>query len=215
MATVQIKTGGLGGQGVILAGMIIGRGATIYDTKHATLTQSFGPEARGSACGASIVISDEPIEYPYVTSPDILMVMSQEAFNRFAPQMAPDGILLYEADFVEPKNLREPASRFTGVRAYGIPATRIAEELHRRMVANIAMVGFFAALAEHRPAGLPGTGSPTSKLALPVVGVEALRKSVKASVPPGTEALNLESFQRGLTFGQDLKAGKTPIELRA
>ena len=202
MATVQIKTGGLGGQGVILAGMIIGRGATIYDTKHATLTQSFGPEARGSACGASIVVSDEPIEYPYVTTPDILMVMSQEAFSRFAPQLAPDGILLYEADFVEPKNLREPANRFTGVRAYGIPATRIAEELHRRMVANIAMVGFFAALADQL------TGAP-------VVGVEALRKSVKASVPPGTEALNLESFQRGLTFGQDLKAGKTPIELRA
>ena len=134
MDITEVKTGGLGGQGIILAGMIIGKAASIHEDKHATLTQSFGPEARGSACGASIVVSDEPVEYPYVTRPDILVVMSQEACNRFAPEMAPNGILLYEADLVEPTNL--PG----GVRAYGIPATRIAEELQRKMVANITMV---------------------------------------------------------------------------
>jgi 2-oxoglutarate ferredoxin oxidoreductase subunit gamma len=185
MAITEIKTGGLGGQGVILAGMIIGRGASIYDNKHATLTQSFGPEARGSACGASIVVSDEPVEYPYVARPDILVVMSQEACNRFGTDMAPDGTLLYEADFVKPGNVPET------VRKYGVPATRIAEELKRAMVANIAMVGFFAAMTD-------------------VVGADALRESVKASVPAGTEELNMRAFDRGYTFGLDLKAGKSP-----
>ncbi|MFH0983261.1 MAG: 2-oxoacid:acceptor oxidoreductase family protein [Planctomycetota bacterium] len=183
MSTVEIKTGGLGGQGVILAGMIIGRGAAIYANKHATLTQSFGPEARGSACGASVVVSDEPVEYPYVTHPDILVVMSQDAYNRFAPDLAPNGILLYEADLVQPRELPE------GVRAYGVPATRIAEELQRRMVANIVMTGFFAAVTD-------------------VVGVDALRESVKTSVPAGTEVLNLDAFDRGYNHGLDRKAGK-------
>ena len=185
MSTTQIKTGGLGGQGVILAGMIVGRGAAICDSKHATLTQSFGPEARGSACGASIVVSDEPVEYPYVTRPDILIVMSQEACNRFTPSMAPDGILFYESDIVHPENVGE------GIRRYGVPATRIAEELKRRMVANIVMIGFFAALTD-------------------LLSPQALRDSVQASVPPGTEDLNLEAFDRGYSFGVGLKAGKTP-----
>ena len=172
MAITEIKTGGLGGQGVILAGMIIGRAASIYQNKHATLTQSFGPEARGSACGASIVVSDEPVEYPYVNQPDILVVMSQEACNRFAPEMAPGGILLYEADFVEPGDLPE------GIRTFGIPATRFAEELRGRMVANIVMVGFFAA-------------------ATALVPRPAIRAAVQASVPPGTEELNLRAFDAG------------------
>lgn len=185
MSTTEIKTGGLGGQGVILAGMIIGRAASIYDDKHATLTQSFGPEARGSACGASIVVSDQPVEYPYVTHPDILVVMSQEACARFATDMAPGGILLYESDLVEPGNYPD------GIQTYGVPAARIAEELKRRMVANIVMVGFFAAMTN-------------------LIGHDALRESVQASVPPGTEALNLEAFDRGYAFGLDLKAGKSP-----
>ncbi len=185
MRVTEIKTGGLGGQGVILAGMIIGRAASIFDDKHATLTQSFGPEARGSACGASIVVSDEPVEYPYVTSPDILVVMSQEACNRFAPEMAPNGILLFEAVLVEPGDLPE------GVRAYGIPATRFAEKLQRRMVANIVMLGFFAAVTD-------------------LLAVEAIRNSVKDSVPAGTQALNMQAFEQGYNFGLDLIDGRAP-----
>ena len=190
MRTTEIKVGGLGGQGVILAGMIIGRGASIFDKMHATLTQSFGPEARGSACSAQVVVSDEPVEYPYVTHPDILVVMSQEACNRFAPEMAADGILLYEGDFVDPGDLPPK-----GVTTYGIPCTHLAEELHRRMVANIAMVGAFAALTD-------------------LVGADALRDSVKDSVPQGTEELNMEAFEAGFSFGEELKAGK-PVGARA
>lgn len=186
MSSTEIKVGGLGGQGVILAGMIIGRGASIFADKHATLTQSFGPEARGSACSAQILIADDPIEYPYVHHPDILVVMSQEAYNRFAPALSPTGTMLYESDLVTPaEGLAE------GIARYGVPATRIAEELLRPVVLNIVMVGFFAAMTN-------------------VVRAEALRESVEASVPAGTESLNLTAFDRGFAFGQELLAGKAP-----
>jgi len=184
MSTTEITVGGLGGQGVILCGMIIGRGASIYGTRHATLTQAFGPEARGSACSAQIVVSDEPVEYPYVTHPDVLVVMSQDAYNQFVPDMADNAILLYESDLVEPRNLRP------GITAHGIPSTKIAEELKRRMVANIVMVGFFGAIVD-------------------VVPPDALRKSVADSVPSGTEALNLQAFDRGFAHGQECRAGRS------
>ncbi|HNQ23917.1 MAG TPA: 2-oxoacid:acceptor oxidoreductase family protein [Phycisphaerae bacterium] len=183
MSATEIKIGGLGGQGVILAGMIIGRGASIYDNKYATLTQAFGPEARGSACSAQIIVSGAPVAYPYVHHPHILVVMSQEAYVRFVPELVPDGLLLYESDLVQPRNL--PA----GVTHYGIPSTRFAEEFKRPMVSNIVMVGFFGAMCS-------------------LVTVGALRQSVEASVPPGTETLNLAAFDRGLQFGRDLFSHK-------
>ncbi len=185
MNITEIKVGGLGGQGVILAGMIVGRGASIYDDKHATLTQAFGPEARGSACSAQVIVSDEPIEYPYVIHPDILVVMSQEAYTRFTPEMAAGGTLIYESDLVTPGELPE------GVSSFGVPSTRIAEQLQRRMVANIVMVGFFAAVTD-------------------LVSVKALRASVENSVPAGTESLNLKAFQQGYDYGEQLIAGKAP-----
>jgi 2-oxoglutarate ferredoxin oxidoreductase subunit gamma len=179
MSTTEIKVGGLGGQGVILAGMIIGRGASICDGKYATMTQAFGPEARGSACSAQVIVSDEPIEYPYVTRPDILVVMSQEAYNRFAGELAPAGTLIYEADLVQPKDVPLETVQ------YAIPGTRIAEELRRQMVANIVMVGFIAAVTN-------------------VVSVDGLRESVKTSVPAETVSFNLAAFDRGYDFGLKL-----------
>jgi 2-oxoglutarate ferredoxin oxidoreductase subunit gamma len=189
MSSTEIKIGGLGGQGVILAGMIIGRGASIYDTKHATLTQSFGPEARGSACSAQIIVSTDPVEYPYVHTPEILVTMSQEAFARFAPEMSPTGTLLYESELVEPTGLPETVATF------GIPSTRFAEELKRRMVSNIVMVGFFDAVTD-------------------LVEPDALRRSVEESVPKGTEALNLTAFDRGFEFGKSLLAERPTAAAR-
>jgi len=178
MSSTEIKIGGLGGQGVILAGIIIGRAASIYDDKYATLTQSFGPEARGSACSAQVIISDEPVTYPYVVRPDVLVVMSQDAANRFVPELKETGILLYEQDLVKPPSV--PGT----VRAYSIPATRFAEQLRRRMVLNIVMAGFFTAV----------TG---------LVSPEAMRQSVEVSVPKGTEQLNLEAFERGYQYATE------------
>lgn len=180
MTTTEIKFGGLGGQGVILAGMITGRAASLYDHKHATLTQAFGPEARGSACSAQVVISDSKILYPYVTHPEILVSMSQDAYNKFCPAVAPNALLLIEQEMVDPTPLPE------GAKVFGIPATRIAEELGRRMVQNIVMVGFFASVTK-------------------LVSHEAMRQSVIDSVPKGTTELNLKAFDKGFEFGERLR----------
>jgi 2-oxoglutarate ferredoxin oxidoreductase subunit gamma len=179
MASLGIRIAGFGGQGVILAGMVIGKAASIHDGKFATLTQSFGPEARGSACSAQLIVSDEPILYPYLTQPDVLVVMSQEAHARFGADLKPGGMLLYEEDLIR---FDHPTP---GIRHYGIPATRFAEELGRRLVLNMVMVGFVTALA--------GLATPA-----------AVRKAIAGSVPKGTESLNLAAFEKGLVFGQGL-----------
>jgi 2-oxoglutarate ferredoxin oxidoreductase subunit gamma len=179
MQRTEIRIGGLGGQGVILSGIIIGKAASIYDGKNATLIQAFGPEARGSACSAQVTVADDPVAYPYVRNPDILVVMSSDAYAQFVPALKPGGLLLYEEELVTPKDL--PA----GVKAYGIPATRIAEELGRRLVLNIVMVGFFA--------GVTG-----------VVSSEAAEKALLSSVPKGTESLNLNAFRKGFEHGRTL-----------
>ena len=181
MKPTEIRIAGFGGQGVILAGMIIGRAATIYDDKHVTLTQSFGPEARGSACSVQLIVSDEPILYPYLTSPDLLVVMSQEACARFSADLQPGGLLLYEQDLIK---LGKTAD---SVKVYGIPATRLAEELGRKLVLNMVMVGFVTAITDlTRP--------------------DAVRRAIEDSVPTGTEALNLAAFEKGLQYGQTLLA---------
>lgn len=176
---VEIKIGGFGGQGVILAGMIIGKAASIYDNKYATLIQSFGPEARGSACSAQLIISPQKILYPYVTQPEILMVMSQEACTKFSPELADNGLLLIEEELVKVTNSKP------GIKLFGIPATRFAEELGKRLVLNIVMVGFFAAITN-------------------LVSADAFRKAVADSVPKGTEKLNLQAFEKGYNYGSNL-----------
>ena len=179
MANTEIRIAGFGGQGVVLAGMVIGNAATLHDNKFVTLTQSFGPEARGSTCSVQLIVSDEPILYPYVTQPDVLVVMSQDANERYGTDVKPGGLLLYEQDLLQPARLNH------GTRSYGIPATRLAEELGRKLVLNMVMVGFVTAIA---------------KLASP----EAVRKAIGASVPRGTETLNLAAFEKGHQHGQAL-----------
>ena len=100
MQLTEIRVAGFGGQGVILSAIVIGKAASIYENGFATMTQNFGPEARGGACSAQVILSDYPILYPYVTRPDIMMVMSQEAYNKFAPELKPNGLLLVEQDLV-------------------------------------------------------------------------------------------------------------------
>jgi 2-oxoglutarate ferredoxin oxidoreductase subunit gamma len=159
--------------------MIIGRAASIYDNKEATLTQSFGPEARGGACSAQVVISSEHNLYPYVTEPDILMVMSQPAYERFICECKPNALILYEKSLVKPKNTSK------GNRVIGIPAIKFAEELKRQIVLNIVMVGFFTAMTD-------------------IITLEAVQKAVAYSVPKGTTKLNLDAFMRGFSYGVEV-----------
>lgn len=174
----EIKIGGFGGQGVILSGYIIGRAASIFDNKHSTMIQSFGPEARGSACSAQIIVASESIDYPYITSPSIMIVMSQEAYTKFTPELAPEGILITEEELVIPVNLRKDIKHFS------IPATRIAEELGKKIVVNIIMMGFMSAVIK-------------------LIDKDAMRKAVEFSVPKGTQELNLKAFDMGFNYFTD------------
>ncbi len=178
MNVTEIKIGGFGGQGVILTGMIIGKAAAIFDNKFSTMTQAFGPEARGSSCSSQVIISDQKILYPYVAHPDVLVVMSQDAAVRFSPELKQDAkaLLLYEKDLVNLEGVKTKAT------PYGIPATRFAEELGRTMVLNIVMVGFFTSVTK-------------------LVGQEAVRKAIADSVPKGTTEMNLKAFERGFEWG--------------
>ena len=179
----EIRISGFGGQGVILSAIVIGKAGCIFENGYSTMTQSFGPEARGGACSAQVILSNQPILYPYVTRPDILVTMSQEAYSLFTPQLKEDGILIIEQDLVRVEKLPP------GVRVYGVPATRLAEELGKRMVLNIVMVGFFAAVTN-------------------VLEPDALREAVADSVPGAFCELNLKAFDKGFEYGtKHLSAG--------
>lgn len=175
---MDIKLSGFGGQGIIRMGMILGKAATLYEGKEATLTQSFGPEARGGACSAQLVVSDNRILYPYLVRPDILVCMSQEAYERFEPELSPDGILLLEADLVKP---HAPRDR---IRQFSIAATRIAESLGNRLYANMVMLGFFVAV----------TG---------IVTRDAILKALPGTVSDRLLAKNIEALNRGYESGQE------------
>ena len=180
MATTEIRITGLGGQGVILSGYVIGKAASIYNNQHATLTQSFGPEARGSACSAQVIVSDDRVLYPYVHAPQILVAMSNDGYVKYKDTIAKDAIVLYEKDLVK------IADHGAKVKTYGVPATRFAEELGRKIVLNIVMLGFFGSI----------TG---------LIAREALHKAVESSVPAGTQELNLKAFDKGYEYGLTLK----------
>jgi 2-oxoglutarate ferredoxin oxidoreductase subunit gamma len=191
----EIRLSGFGGQGVILSAIIIGKAGCIYENGYSTMTQAFGPEARGGACSAQVILSSEPILYPYVTRPDILVTMSQEAYTLFAPQLKEDGILIIEQDLVRIDELP------SGVRVYSLPATRLAEELGKRMVMNIVMVGFFGAVTN-------------------LLNPDALRDAVADSVPPAFRELNLKAFDKGFEYGTKHLSGEVekddqPIEVSA
>lgn len=174
----EIRVAGFGGQGVIMAASVIGKAASIVDGNFATMTQNFGPEARGGACSAQLILSEKPILYPYVTSPDIMIVMSQEAYGKFAKELKPNGMMLIEQDLVRVTDIPR------GTLVYGVPATRLAEQLGKRMVSNIVMVGFFGAI----------TGLLTR---------ESLHKAVELSVPSAYQELNAKAFDKGWNYGAD------------
>lgn len=185
MRLTEIRIAGFGGQGVILSAIMLGKAASIYENAFATMTQNFGPEARGGACSAQLVVSDSPVLYPYVTHPDIMVIMSQEAYNRFAPELKPGGMLIIEEDLVRVSNLKGDP------KVFAIPATRLAEELGKRMVLNSVMVGFFTAVTK-------------------LLNPDAVRKSVADSVPPSFRELNLKAFDKGFDYGSKAQPALRP-----
>lgn len=177
----EIRFSGFGGQGIIRCGLITGRAISLFDNKHTTMTQSFGPEARGSACSSQLVVSEDRVLYPYITRPEILIAMSQEAYDKYEPELRDDGILILDKDLVRLK----PTQR--KIKIYSIPSTRFAEELGNRIIANLVMLGFFTAITKS-------------------VSPEAMKKALPGLVPGRFLELNIKAFDRGYEYGKEALA---------
>ncbi len=175
MSRKEIRIAGFGGQGIVLSGHIVGKAAAIYDKGFATLTQSYGPESRGGSCRAEVIVSEVSVDYPYVVNPQVQIILSQEAYTEYGQNAPPGTLVIVDSDLVniEPSKNPKPLS---------IPASRMARDLGRAVVANIIVLGFLAAVSD-------------------IASYEALKNSILDSIPKGTESFNMKAFELGYDYG--------------
>lgn len=173
--TMQIRFGGVGGQGIVLAGQLLGKAAALFDGKEAVCTQAYGPEARGGASRSDVVISDAPVNYPYVTKADVLAVLFQEAYTRFRLAVRPGGMVIVDTALVK---LAEDDQN-----TYGIPATSIAEGLGTKMAANVVMLGY---LVEKSGA----------------VSRESVEQAIRTTLKQKIIDLNLKALEAGINLAR-------------
>lgn len=171
--TTQIRFGGVGGQGIVLAGRLLGKAAALFDGKEAVCTQTYGPEARGGASRADVVISDEPVDYPFVTEADVLAVFFQEAYTKFRPNLRPGGILIVDTGLVHQYDDDENVC--------GLPATKIAEDLGSRIITNVVMLGYLV--------GKTG-----------VVSRDSIEQAIRTSVKKQAVDLDLRALDAGFNL---------------
>ncbi len=168
---MKYRLSGSGGQGLILAGIILAE-AAIGDGKEALQSQSYGPEARGGSSKSEVIISDKRIYYPKVTAPDVLLAMTQEALEKYGTDLQDDGVLIIDSTLV-----KDVPERFNNV--HSVPITGLAvEKLGRDLFANIIALGVIAKLSD-------------------TVNFASLVQAVLARVPKGTEKMNSEALQIG------------------
>jgi 2-oxoglutarate ferredoxin oxidoreductase subunit gamma len=178
---LEIRLAGSGGQGLILAGMILAEAAGIHEGKFVTQTQSYGPEARGGASKSEVVVSDLEIDYPQAMKPDILLCMNQTACDAYIFDVQLGGTIIVDASLVQ---------HLPTTRAIALPFTKIArEEVGREMMANIVALAALITL----------TG---------VVSRKSLEDAVLARVPKGTGDLNKKALQAGIKAAQAYLKGK-------
>ena len=176
----EVRLAGTGGQGAILAGILLAE-AGLRDAKNVVQTQSYGPEARGGASRAEVVISDGEIHYPKVIQANITLCMSQEACDRYSGQMCKGGLLILDADHVT----RAPTTR-----AVRVPMTTLARDVAgREIVANVVGLGLLA--------GLTG-----------IVSREALEAAVRDHAPQGTADVNLKALAAGFEAAGRVRESK-------
>ena len=196
MSRTEIRFSGFGGQGIIRCGLIAGKALSLFDGMNASMNQSFGPEARGSACSSQLVVSEDRVLYPYITRPQILISMSQEAYDKYLPELKDDGILIIDSDLVKAQLPRGK------IKMYSVPSTRFAEELGNRVIANLVMMGFFTAISK-------------------VVTPEAMKKALPGLVPGRFLDLNIRAFEKGYDYGlqvldeENQKTKKEPAQKAA
>ena len=176
----EVRICGFGGQGVILAGFIIGKAAAVFMDYNAVQSQSYGPEARGGAARSEVIISDEKIGYPRPTGVDLLVAMSQESFDTYRNDLNKDTQIILDPDLVPNHDIGRPV--------YKVRAQKIAEKLGNKIVTNIVMVGAATSIFE-------------------TLDNDAVRKAVLDSVPSRFKELNEKAFEKGLEAGKNALKG--------
>ena len=171
----EIRIAGTGGMGVVLAGVILGRAAVVYDGLDAIQTQSYGSEARGTAAKSEVIISSKPIKYPKVRKSDFLIAMSQKAFDLYASEVKEGSIIIVDEDIVDAS--KPPVN----CKIIKIPAIRTADDLGRRMIANMVMLGALIKIS-----GL--------------VEQEAIEKAIADMVPANTIEINKSAIESGVSL---------------
>jgi 2-oxoglutarate ferredoxin oxidoreductase subunit gamma len=169
----RVRFAGFGGQGVVLSGFILGRAACLHAGKNAAMTQNYGPESRGGACAADVIVEDGEIAVPVFDQPDVLVILSQEAATKNSEWIAGSRLVLIDEDLVR---IEGPGDRIQKA-----PFTRTATDLGRRIVANIVMLGSLTGRAD-------------------LVPVAAMEAAIAETVPPKTVELNLKAFRAGLAL---------------
>jgi len=174
----QVRLSGFGGQGVVLAGTILGY-AAIRDGKWVAGSSSYGAQARGGSARSDVVVSDEPIVFPHVIEADILVAMAQTAYTKYTEELARGAWVIYDDELVFPRQI-EHATQI------GIPATAFAiKELKQQQSANMVILGALAAV----------TG---------IASKEALGAAIKENVSERFKALNLEALELGFRLGKEV-----------
>ena len=173
MSRTEILVGGVGGQGVVLSGILLGTAATLFEGKKAVQTQSYSSELRGGSTRAEVILSEEPVTDPQVRKPDILIALAEDALSKYIHRIKPKGLLVIDSDLVK-------GAKPGDYEILAIPATSIADkEMGNIVVANLIVLG-----ALIRKTGL--------------LSVEAMEKAIEVSVPKKAIALNLNAFRKGL-----------------
>ncbi len=171
----EVRLSGEGGQGIVLAGVILAEAAAIYDGKNATQTQVYGPESRGGASKAEVIISDEEIDYPKAMAVDLLLALTQAAADKYGHDLKPSGILVADST----KVVHVPSGQFA---VHRLPIIDTAKDaVGKAMVANIVSLGVIAGLSK-------------------VVSRQAIERAVLARVPRGTEELNRRALEAGFSL---------------
>jgi len=188
----EIRLSGSGGQGLVLAGIILAEAAGIYGGKNVVQTVSYGPAARGGTSRADVVVSDADIDYPKAMGLDLLLAMTQMASDESISDLKPSGILVVDSNLVP---------QVSYPRVVKIPFTQIArEKCGREQMANIVALG---ALSRLIPAVPPGTG---------VVSPDTMEAAVMARIPRGTEKLNRVAFEEGIKAAEEIQKTVVLVE---
>ena len=178
MKKVEIRLTGIGGQGVVLSSVILGRAASVYDKINAVQTQTYGSDMRGGDVCTEVIIFEEKIIYPVINNPNILVTLDQKAYDSHVNNLRSDGTLITDSDLVETSSLKD------GISHYHESFNKIAiEELKKKAVANMIMLGFLQEKTK-------------------IVTLNAIEKAVADLVPPKTIDLNLKALQIGVNIAR-------------